>query len=102
MNIGTQINESGCKMSEASEKLIIKNIGFVLTGRLEEPLIEADTVIAKNGQIAAIGREADLDTADADTEVDANGTSLVIHAHAGRPVPGGLSWRSRCSPIEER
>ena len=47
-------------MSE--QKLVIKNIGQILSGKLEEPLIDGDCVIAIDGRITAIGRYADLDT----------------------------------------
>ena len=86
-------------MSEASEKLVIRNIGFVLTGRLEEPLVEADTVVAEDGRIAAIGREADIDISNADTEVDANGATLcpgLIDSHV-HPVAG--DWTPRQSQL---
>ena len=86
-------------MSEASEKLVIRNIGFVLTGRLEEPLLEADTVVAEDGRIAAIGREADIDISNANTEVDANGATLcpgLIDSHV-HPVAG--DWTPRQSQL---
>ena len=57
-----------------ADKLVIRNIGLLLSGMLEQPILDADTVVAKNGRIAAVGRAKDLDTEGATTIVDANGT----------------------------
>ena len=86
-------------MTQAVEKLVIRNIGFVLTGRLEEPLVEADTVVSENGVITAIGRATDLDTSDANVEVDANGAAIcpgLIDSHV-HPVAG--DWTPRQSQL---
>ena len=34
-------------------KLVIRNIGIVLSGALENPILEADTIVAENGRISA-------------------------------------------------
>lgn len=86
-------------MTQAVEKLVIRNIGFVLTGRLEEPLVEADTVVSENGVITAIGRATELDTSDANVEVDANGAAIcpgLIDSHV-HPVAG--DWTPRQSQL---
>ncbi len=62
-------------MSESS-KLVIKNVGQILSGNLEEPLLDGNCVIAVDGKIAAIGYEHDLDTENANTVVDAKGVAL--------------------------
>ena len=55
-------------------KLVIRNIGLLLSGALEKPILDADTIVAENGKITAIGRFKDVDTEGATTVVDANGT----------------------------
>ncbi len=42
-------------------KLVIRNIGLFLSGRMEEPMLDADCLIALDGKITAWGKEADLD-----------------------------------------
>jgi enamidase len=81
--------------AESSGKLVIRNIGLMLSGRLEQPLLEADTVIIADGRIIAIGRERDCDTAGADQVIDARGTALapgLIDSHV-HPVAG--DWTPR-------
>ncbi len=81
----------------SSSKLVIRNIGMILTGRMEEPILAADCVIAEDGRITAIGKEKDLDTSGATTEVDAHGTTLspgLIDSHV-HPVVGDYTPRQQ-------
>ncbi|THF92504.1 MAG: Enamidase, partial [Sulfitobacter sp. SK025] len=48
-------------MSDTSAKLVIRNIGMILSGKMEEPIFDGDCVIAINGKISAWGYEKDLD-----------------------------------------
>jgi enamidase len=78
-------------------KLVIRNIGMLLSGRLEEPVLDADCLIATNGKIAAWGKERDLDTDGATTLIDANGTTLcpgLIDSHV-HPVVGDYTPRQQ-------
>ena len=34
-------------------KLVIRNIGLLLSGALEKPILDADTIVAENGKITA-------------------------------------------------
>ena len=87
------------------QKLVIKNIGQILSGKLEEPLIDGDCVIAIDGRITAIGRYADLDADQATQIVDAHGVTLapgLIDSHV-HPVIGDytprqqqLNWIDSC------
>ena len=87
------------------QKLVIKNIGQILSGKLEEPLVDGDCVIAIDGRITAIGRYADLDTDQATQIVDAHGVTLapgLIDSHV-HPVIGDytprqqqLNWIDSC------
>src|SRR5436305_1543134 len=40
-------------------KLVIRNIGLLLSGALEKPILDGDTIVAENGKITAIGRFKD-------------------------------------------
>ena len=76
-------------------KLVIRNIGLMLSGALEAPVLEADTVVAEGGRIAAVGKAADCDTGDARVTVDARGCALapgLIDSHV-HPVFG--DWTPR-------
>jgi enamidase len=80
-------------------KLVIRNIGLLLSGDLAKPILDADTVVAEDGRITAIGREKDVDIEGATTLIDANGTTLtpgLIDSHV-HPVAG--DWTPRQSQI---
>ena len=84
-------------MADASggEKLVVNNIGMVLSGALESPIIEADTVVAIDGRISHIGHEKDCDTDGAACTIDANGVTLapgLIDSHV-HPVAGDFTPR---------
>ena len=79
------------------QKLMIKNIGQILSGKLEEPFIDADCVIAIDGRISAIGAYHDLDTDQATSIVDAHGVTLapgLIDSHV-HPVIGDYTPRQQ-------
>ncbi|MBR9864866.1 MAG: amidohydrolase family protein [Rhodobacteraceae bacterium] len=79
------------------EKTVIKNIGLMLSGRIEEPILDADCIIAIDGKISEIGRGADMDIDQADTMVDANGVTLapgLIDSHI-HPVVGDYTPRQQ-------
>ena len=80
-------------------KLVIRNIGLLLSGDLENPILDADTVIAIDGKITAIGKAKDLDSEKATTVIDAKGTTLapgLIDSHV-HPVFG--DWTPRQSQL---
>ncbi len=80
-------------------KLVIRNIGLMLGGDLNRPILEADALVAVDGRIAAVGRLGDLDTGGATTVIDANGTALapgLIDSHV-HPVAG--DWTPRQNQI---
>jgi len=84
-------------MSTENQKLVIRHIGRILSGKLEQPLIDGDCVVAINGKISAIGYEKDLDTDQAHTVVDANDTWLapgLIDSHV-HPVIGDYTPRQQ-------
>lgn len=76
-------------------KLVVRNIGLLLSGDLDEPILEADTVVAVDGSITQVGKEKDCDTARPDTLIDAKGVCLapgLIDSHV-HPVFG--DWTPR-------
>src|ERR1700732_124125 len=80
-------------------KLVIRNIGLVLSGALEKPILDGDAIVAVNGRITAIGRARDVDTEGATTLVDANGATVapgLIDSHV-HPVAG--DWTPRQNQI---
>ncbi len=84
-------------MSDTPQKLVIRNIGLMLSGKMEEPIYEADCIIAIDGKIAEWGREKDMDTSGADTEIDAMGVTLapgLIDSHI-HPVVGDYTPRQQ-------
>ena len=41
-------------------KLVVTNIGLLLSGALEAPILDADTLVIEGGRIAAIGTPAEI------------------------------------------
>jgi enamidase len=76
-------------------KLVIRNIGLLLSGDLNRPILDADTVVAEGSRITAVGKEKDVDTSQATTTIDAKGVALapgLIDSHV-HPVCG--DWTPR-------
>jgi len=57
--------------------LAIVNIGRLASGRLEAPILHADTVLVRDGKIAAVGRADEVDTRGAEVVVDSRGTTVM-------------------------
>jgi enamidase len=84
-------------MLDTPRKLVIRNIGLILSGMLEKPMLDGDCVIAIDGKIDAVGYEKDLDTSQADVLVDAKGVTLspgLIDSHV-HPVIGDYTPRQQ-------
>jgi enamidase len=80
-------------------KLVVRNIGLLLSGDIERPILDADTVVAVDGVITAVGKQKDCDIAQPDTLIDAKGTCLcpgLIDSHV-HPVFG--DWTPRQSQL---
>jgi enamidase len=85
----------GAAKSGASTKLVIRNIGLLLSGDIGRPILDADTVVVIDGRIAAVGKENAIDASGATTLIDANGSALapgLIDSHV-HPVIG--DWTPR-------
>jgi enamidase len=77
------------------QKLVIRNIGLMLSGAMENPILDADTIVAESGRITFVGRSKDADQEHATTIIDANGTAVtpgLIDSHV-HPVAG--DWTPR-------
>ena len=82
-----------------SGKVVIKNIGLLLSGDLDRPILDADTIVVHDGLITAVGREADCDTSEPTTLIDARQTCVapgLIDSHV-HPVFG--DWTPRQNQI---
>src|ERR1700732_1487733 len=80
-------------------KLVIRNIGLLLSGDLQTPILAADTIVTVDGVITAVGKQQDCDIDAADRLVDAKGTTVspgLIDSHV-HPVFG--DWTPRQSQI---
>jgi enamidase len=81
--------------SASPAKLVIRNIGLLLSGDLANPILDADTVVAIGDRIVGVGKEKDVDTSAATMTIDAKGTALApgfIDSHV-HPVCG--DWTPR-------
>lgn len=84
---------------ENVQKTVVRNIGLLLSGDIKNPILDADTIVAEDGKITAVGNHRDLDIDEADTVVDAKGTTLapgLIDSHV-HPVSG--DWTPRQSQL---
>ncbi|EGI76622.1 amidohydrolase family protein [Hylemonella gracilis] len=82
-----------------SGKVVIRNIGLLLSGDIDRPILDADTIVVHDGLITAVGKAKDCDTEGATTVVDARGTCLapgLIDSHV-HPVFG--DWTPRQNQI---
>jgi enamidase len=80
-------------------RFLIRNIGLLLSGDLRQPILDADTVVAVDGKITAVGKEKDIDGEGATLVIDARGTTLapgLIDSHV-HPVAG--DWTPRQNQI---
>lgn len=76
-------------------KLVIRDIGLLLSGDLKQPILDADTIVCDAGRILAVGREKDLDLSRAKVTVSAKGAAVapgLIDSHV-HPVFG--DWTPR-------
>jgi len=84
-----------------SGKVVIRNIGLLLSGDIDKPILDADTIVVNDGLIVAIGKEKDCDLEGAVTVIDAKKTCVApglidshVHPVFGdwTPRQGQLGW----------
>jgi len=82
-----------------SGKVVITNIGLLLSGDIDQPILDADTIVVNDGIIVAVGKAKDCDMAHAQTVIDAHQTCVapgLIDSHV-HPVFG--DWTPRQNQI---
>ena len=80
---------------DSAGRTVIRNIGLLLSGDLNRPILDADTIVADRGRITAVGRAKSVDASGAKVEIDAKGTTIapgLIDSHV-HPVFG--DWTPR-------
>jgi len=78
-------------------KLMIKNIGTLVSGDISNPILNADAVLIEGGLIQAIGKEKNLDTKGVDQVMDVGGMTVtpgLIDSHC-HPVLGDFTPRQK-------
>jgi enamidase len=78
-------------------KLMIKNIGTLISGNMSNPILNADTLIIEGGLIQGVGKEKDLNTKGVDQVMDIGGMTLtpgLIDSHC-HPVLGDFTPRQK-------
>lgn len=78
-----------------SGKVVIRNVGLMLSGDIDQPILEADTIVIHDGLITAVGKLKDCDIEGATTVIDARQTCVapgLIDSHV-HPVFG--DWTPR-------
>ena len=83
--------------TEKAGRLVIRNIGLILSGKIEQPILDGDCIVCDDGLITAVGYEKDIDTEGAKTVVDAKATTVapgLIDSHV-HPVIGDYTPRQQ-------
>lgn len=78
-------------------KLMIKNIGTLVSGDIFNPILDADTLIIEGGLIQAIGKEKEFDSKGIDQVMDIQGMTVtpgLIDSHC-HPVLGDFTPRQK-------
>jgi len=78
-------------------KLMIKNIGTLVSGDISNPVLNADAIVVEGGLIQAIGEEKSLDTKGLDQVMDIGGMTVtpgLIDSHC-HPVLGDFTPRQK-------
>ncbi len=75
--------------------LLIRNIGTIVSGDIQAPIADGDTIVVRDGVIASVGVEAEADAGDIERIVDAAGATVMPglcddHVH---PVLGDFTPR---------
>jgi enamidase len=82
-------------------RVLIRNVGTVVSGDIAAPIADADSIVVEDGRITALGRGLDPDGVD--QVIDANGTTAIpglIDSHA-HPVFGDFTPRQQAQNFIE-
>jgi enamidase len=83
----------GCDMA----KMMIKNIGTLVSGEISNPILDADALLIEGGLIQGIGKEKDLDSSGVEQVIDVQGMTVtpgLIDSHC-HPVLGDFTPRQK-------
>jgi enamidase len=58
-------------------KVLLKNIGTIISGDIKNPILNGDAVSVEEGKIKKVGREADFKISDADVTIDCAGATVT-------------------------
>ena len=78
-------------------KVIIKNIGTLVSGDISNPILSADSLLIDGGLIQSVGKEKDLDARGVDQVIDVQGMTVtpgLIDSHC-HPVLGDFTPRQK-------
>ena len=76
-------------------KVLLKNIGTVVSGKMEEPLLVADAIFVRDGKIEKVGLLRDMEESQADRVIDCAGGTVtpgLVDSHC-HPVLGDFTPR---------
>jgi enamidase len=77
--------------------IVIRNAGAIVSGDIERPIVEGDTLVVRDGRIAAVGGDGSVDVTGIEREIDAGGASVLpglIDSHV-HPTFGDFTPRQR-------
>lgn len=84
-----------------SEIVAIENIGKLVSGDINRPILDADTILIRDGKIAEIGWKGEIDVESAKTRIDAMGQVVTPgfidpHTHMvigdWTPIQKAIGW----------
>ena len=58
-------------------KVLLKNIGTIVSGDISNPLIEGDAVFVQEGKIRKVGKEAELNASEVEVTIDCAGATVT-------------------------
>jgi enamidase len=74
---------------------LLKNIGTIVSGDIENPLLEGDAILIRDGKIAGVGLLGDFDVSACEKVVDCDGATVtpgLIDSHC-HPILGDYTSR---------
>lgn len=90
----------------AGGRVVIKNVGLMLSGDLAQPILDADAILIKDGLIKKVGRSSDMPAlSDVEKVIDAQGCAVSpglidnhMHPVAGdwTPRQNQIGWMESC------
>lgn len=75
--------------------VLLKNIGTIVSGNIQQPMIEGDAILIQDKKISKVGKLSDFGQVNADTTIDCNGTTVtpgLIDSHC-HPILGDYTSR---------